>query len=39
LQRYVVLGYESNGNDLFMNINNEMLQIIIIPREHNVDVY
>jgi hypothetical protein len=25
LQRYVVLGYESNRNDLFMNINNEML--------------
>jgi hypothetical protein len=31
LQRYVVFGYESNRNDLFLNINNNVLQII--PRE------
>jgi hypothetical protein len=37
LQRYVVPGYESNRNDLFMNINNKMLQII--PMEHNFNFH
>jgi hypothetical protein len=37
MQRYAILGYESNQNDLSLNINNEMLQII--PREHNFDFH
>jgi hypothetical protein len=37
LQRCVILEYESNPNDLFMNINNKALQII--PREHNFDFH